>query len=81
METAMKRLAIVLAFGLLAAALMPAGAGAQQTRGKIYAWCLEQACGLGGSCQTLCRFENYQQCRASWTPGDRCIQNFYKQRP
>lgn len=75
----MKRLAIILVSGLLAMALLPADAHAQ--RARIYTWCLETACGRGGSCQTLCRFDSYQQCRASWMPGDRCTQNFYKQRP
>jgi hypothetical protein len=79
MKRTMIKLAIAFAFGLLV--LMPTGADAQQQRVRIYAWCLETACGLGGTCQTLCRFETYQQCRASWMPGDRCTQNFYKQRP
>ena len=70
-------LTIALAAALSALAL---GEGAQ-AQGRIYKWCLEQSCGFSGSCQTLCRFDSYQQCRMSWSPGDRCIQNFYKQRP
>lgn len=73
----MKRISAFLLAAAVLVSLMPAGAEAQ---GRIYKWCLEQACGRGGSCQTLCRFDSYRQCMASWSPGDRCIQNFYGQR-
>jgi hypothetical protein len=73
----MKWISAIALAAAISAALLPGSAEAQ---GRVYKWCLETACGLGGSCQTLCRFESYQQCRASWTPGDRCVQNFYNQR-
>lgn len=80
--TPAKRGAVYLgiAAAMFAAAFLSQGASAQQVR--IYPWCLEESCGGRSGCQTLCRFDSYQQCMKSKTSGaDRCVQNYYKQRP
>ena len=75
----MKILATLAIAAALSAALLPGGANAQ---GKIYKWCLEEGRSTNGGGQTLCRFDSYAQCMQSRNGGgDRCVQNFYNQRP
>ncbi len=73
---------IGLAASVSAAVLTTTTSADAQQKVRIYKWCLEEARGLMGSGQTLCRFDTLAQCRASINGGgDRCIQNFYNQRP
>lgn len=70
----MKTMIAACAFGMIAAATVPAFA--QTTKAPVYRYCLQESGGRDGGSSTLCRFNTLAQCWMSKTrPSDFCYPN------